>query len=210
MRIRHELPMIRHELPIMLPADDALLLLLDAAPLVPRRAVPRFSLGERVVVQRPRGRHAFGTVTRLLGGLGPRAAAEVRLEGEDALIVVLQTRLNPATLWEGMGATMLVSGEVVTGSVQRVSASGRVCWIALDHLFVVRDADGPGKDRRYFAPNPTGALRQATLGDEGRWTLAGRDGGTVALGVRDSSAAFVRQPVRALPRSGRHTGDKAA
>jgi hypothetical protein len=194
----------------MLPADDALLLLLDAAPLVPRRAVPRFSLGERVVVQRPRGRHAFGTVTRLLGGSGPRAAAEVRLEGEEALIVVPQARLNPATLWEGMGATMLVSGEVVTGSVQRVSASGRVCWIALDHLFVVRDADGPGKDRRYFAPNPTGALRQATLGDDGRWTLAGRDGGTVALGVRDSSAALVRPPVRALPRSDRHTGDKAA
>jgi hypothetical protein len=193
----------------MLPADDALLLLLDAAPLVPRRVAPRFSLGQRVTVQRPRGRHAFGTVTRLVGGHGPKAAVEVRLEGDGGFIVVPQAKINPSTLSEGMGATMLVGDEVVTGSVQRVSAAGRVCWIALDHLFVVRDADGPGRDRRYFAPNPTGALRQATLGSDGRWTLAGRDGGTVALGVRESSAALVRAP-RALSRTLPNTDEQAA
>ena len=194
----------------MLPADDALLLLLDAAPLVPTRPAPRFSLGERVVVQRPRGRHAFGTVTRLLGGQGPKAAAEVRLESDDQHVIVPNAKLNPANLSEGMGATMLIGDDVVTGSVQRVSASGRVCWIALDHLFVVRDADGPGKDRRYYAANPTGALRQAALGNDGRWTLAGRDGGAVALGVREMSAALVRPAARSLRRPLPDTGEKAA
>jgi hypothetical protein len=125
----------------------------------------------------------------------------VRLEQDDSLVIVPGAKLNPASLSEGMGATMLIGEEVLTGSVQRVSASGRVCWIALDHLFVVRDADGAGKDRRYFAPNPTGSLRQATLGAGGRWTLAGKDGGPVALGVRETSSALVKPTVRPLPRS---------
>jgi hypothetical protein len=186
----------------MFPTDDTLLLLLDAEPLVPERAMPRFSLGERVVVQRPRGRHAFGTVMRLLGGHGAKAEFEVRLEPDGAFILAPSAKLNPAKLTSGMGATMLVDDEVVTGSVQRVSASGRVCWIALDHSMVVRDANGPGKDRKYFAPNPTGALRQAVLGEDGRWSIAGRRGSLVALGVRDSSHALVRSAVRRAPQVG--------
>lgn len=85
----------------------------------------------------------------------------------------------------GIECTIYHYSDRSTGTVERVSESGKTCWIRPD-LVSRSDTNGMSESQRYlYTPDKDAKLMRASLRKNGQWVLTGF-GNRVVFGFRDA------------------------